>query len=302
MCIGPASSLHALARSLQPLFSLIRIDSHRCFSVWSDLGVALDLFSNFKWVGSSGYLSERLGYITTVSGPFLVSRTHCSWFFACVYSSRILPARSLQPLLWLISIDSHRCFSVWSDVGVALDLGSNFKWVGASGYLSRIQWLLEWTSGRIVSGRVLVSRTGDVQYAWHAFGAFPKLWMGRIQWLLEWTQILPLSLSRAAVRGTLLSVFRPLFHMTNNVKKQEQCAKNNLTNKRGERPQIFKIVFFVDLSVDSGEKLPNKYGMQCWGALRYDFIGGCRLKWGVPVMSFFLVEIVWNPATSVAVG
>ena len=37
--------------------------------------MALDLFSNFKWVGSSGYLSERLGYITTVSGPFLVSRT-----------------------------------------------------------------------------------------------------------------------------------------------------------------------------------------------------------------------------------
>ena len=94
VCIGPASSLHALARSLQPAFLLIRIDSHRCFSVWSDLGVALDLFSNFKWVGSSGYLSERLGYITTVSGPFLVSRTHCSWFFACAYSSRILPARS----------------------------------------------------------------------------------------------------------------------------------------------------------------------------------------------------------------
>ena len=36
--------------------------------------VALDPFSNFKWVRSSGYLSERLGYITTVSGPFLVSR------------------------------------------------------------------------------------------------------------------------------------------------------------------------------------------------------------------------------------
>ena len=94
VCIRPACYLHALARSLQPLFWLISIDSHRRFSVWGDLGVALDLFSNFKWVGSSGYLSERLGYITTVSGPFLVSRTHCSWFFACVYSSRILPARS----------------------------------------------------------------------------------------------------------------------------------------------------------------------------------------------------------------
>ncbi len=37
--------------------------------------VALDLFSNCKCVRSSGYLSERLGYITTVSGPFLVHRT-----------------------------------------------------------------------------------------------------------------------------------------------------------------------------------------------------------------------------------
>ena len=37
--------------------------------------VALDLFSNFEWVRSSGYLSERLGNKTTVSGQFVVSRT-----------------------------------------------------------------------------------------------------------------------------------------------------------------------------------------------------------------------------------
>jgi hypothetical protein len=37
--------------------------------------VALDLFSNFKWVRSSGYFSELLGSMLTLSGPFLVSRT-----------------------------------------------------------------------------------------------------------------------------------------------------------------------------------------------------------------------------------
>ena len=37
--------------------------------------VALDLFSNLRSVKSSGYLSECLVYITTVSGLFLVRRT-----------------------------------------------------------------------------------------------------------------------------------------------------------------------------------------------------------------------------------
>ena len=37
--------------------------------------VALDLFSNFQWVRSSGYSSERLGCVAAASGPFLASRT-----------------------------------------------------------------------------------------------------------------------------------------------------------------------------------------------------------------------------------
>ena len=37
--------------------------------------VALDLFSNLRSVKSSGYLSECLVYITTVSGLLLVRRT-----------------------------------------------------------------------------------------------------------------------------------------------------------------------------------------------------------------------------------
>ncbi len=47
----------------------------------------------FHWLGSSGHSNERLGCITTVSGQFLVSGTHCSWFFACLSWSRILLAR-----------------------------------------------------------------------------------------------------------------------------------------------------------------------------------------------------------------
>ena len=82
----------------------------------SDLDVALNLFSNFKWVGSSGYLSERLGYITTVSGPFLVSRTGDAIVTGCgskhialgfphvcigLASSLHALARSVQPLFFV---------------------------------------------------------------------------------------------------------------------------------------------------------------------------------------------------------
>jgi hypothetical protein len=37
--------------------------------------LVLDLFSNFKWVRTSDYLSESLGLMRSPSGPFLVSRT-----------------------------------------------------------------------------------------------------------------------------------------------------------------------------------------------------------------------------------
>ena len=37
--------------------------------------MSLDLFSNFKWARSNGFLIELLGLITILSGPFLVSRT-----------------------------------------------------------------------------------------------------------------------------------------------------------------------------------------------------------------------------------
>ena len=37
--------------------------------------VVLDLFSNFKWVRSSGYFGEPLEQVITLRGPFWASRT-----------------------------------------------------------------------------------------------------------------------------------------------------------------------------------------------------------------------------------
>ena len=130
--------------------------------------------------------------------------------------------------------------------------------------------------------------------------------MGRIQWLLEWTQTLPLSFSRAAVRGTLLSVFRPLVHMKKSAKNREQCAKN-ISQKRGGTHAILFLLFnvcFTDFPVDSKNTTKKLQKGTFWGSpirfyrwlsikmrspchvvffggnrLKPCNIGGCRLKW-----------------------